>query len=117
MSNPFDSGSLDRDVDVESLARLIPFVLRQRVALVASIVLSIGAALFSVAQLSLIYPSMKLLLEGKTFSQHVDVELQSANEAVTRESNYLLEIDRKLNDPAWMAENTQQVKASVQMGS
>jgi len=74
--------SLDRDVIVESLARLIPFVLRQRRALLASVVLSVGAALFAVAQLSLVYPAMKLLLEGKTFDVYIHGELERAQASV-----------------------------------
>lgn len=96
--------NLDRDVVVESLARLIPFVLRQRSALMASIILSVGAALFAVAQLSLVYPAMKLLLEGKTFDQHIRSELERAEAALERNSQRAAEIDLQIRDPLWLAQ-------------
>ena len=83
---------------MESLVRLLPFVLRQRRAIIASVVLSIGAALFAVAQLSLIYPTMKLLLEGKTFEQHLHEELQSAQAAVERHTHRLSEFSSEIRD-------------------
>ena len=81
---------------MESLARLIPFVLRQRRTLILSVVLSVGAALFAVAQLSLVYPAMKLLLEGKTYDQYVRTELERARSAVEKESKRLAEIESTL---------------------
>lgn len=89
---------------MESLARLIPFVIRQRRALIASVVLSVGAALFAVAQLSLVYPAMKLLLEGKTFEQHIRIETERAQTAVARNSKRIAEIDVQLQDPRWLAQ-------------
>lgn len=92
---------------MESLARLIPFVLRQRRALLASVVLSVGAALFAVAQLSLVYPTMKLLLEGKTYDEHVRLEYESAQSAVAREGNRVAEIEAQLQDPQWLRNATE----------
>ena len=89
-----------------SLKRLIPFVARQRTALIVSVVLSVGAALFTVAQLSLIYPAMKLLLEGKTFDQHVVTELKAAREIVVRETRHIEILDRQLNDSHWRSLQT-----------
>ncbi len=97
MSNSFVPNPAGDDA-VESLVRLIPFVLRQRRAIIASVVLSIGAALFAVAQLSLIYPTMKLLLEGKTFEQHLHEELQSAQTAVERHTHRLSEFSSEIRD-------------------
>ena len=88
---------------MESLARLIPFVLRQRRALLASVVLSVGAALFAVAQLSLVYPAMKLLLEGKTFDVYIHGELERAQASVERNSRRVAEIDAQAQDADWLA--------------
>jgi len=89
---------LDRDVVVESLLRLVPFVVQQRRALIVSVLFSIGAALFTVAQLSLIYPAMKLLLEGKTFGQHVQSELQLARSTIEAETKHIAILDGELQD-------------------
>ena len=105
--------NLDRDVTVESLARLIPFVLRQRRALLASVVLSIGAALFAVTQLSLVYPVMKLLLEGKTWDQHVQAELQLARTAVEQETTRLADFETKLHDQTWLSENSELTQSQL----
>ena len=105
--------NFDRDVAVESLARLIPFVLRQRRALILSVVLSVGAALFAVAQLSLVYPAMKLLLEGKTYDQHVRIELERARAAVEKESKRLAEIETTLHDPNWGQANSDDANSEL----
>lgn len=83
---------------MESLLRLLPFVVQQRRALIVSVLFSIGAALFTVAQLSLIYPAMKLLLEGKTFEQHVQFELESARTTIEAESEHIAILDDQLQD-------------------
>lgn len=88
---------------MESLFRLIPFVLRQRRALFASVLLSIGAAIFAVAQLSLVYPTMKLLLEGKTYSEHIQFEHEAATVAAERQECRVADIEFQLRDPAWLA--------------
>jgi subfamily B ATP-binding cassette protein MsbA len=91
--------ALDRDVVVESLARLFPFVVRQRQALVLSVMLSIGAAFFTVAQLSLVYPAMKLLLEGKTCDEFVRGELQIALATIKTETDHLAIVESQLAAP------------------
>ena len=103
----------DRDVFVESLGRLIPFVLRQRTALLVSVALSIGAALFAVAQLSLVYPAMKLLLEGKTYDQHIRAEYELAETAVKKEAKRLAELELQLQDPEWLAKAPESEKRLV----
>ena len=105
--------NFDRDVAVESLARLIPFVLRQRRTLILSVVLSVGAALFAVAQLSLVYPAMQLLLEGKTYDQDVRMKLERARSAVEKESKRLAEIETTLQDPNWQAANSDEAKSEL----
>ncbi len=90
---------------MDSLARLIPFVVRQRFALAAVVALSVGAALFAVAQLSLIYPSIQLLMEGKTFDQHIHAELERARKSAQTESDNLASDDTRLADPKWLAEH------------
>lgn len=89
---------------MESLARLIPFVVRQRRALIISIVFSVGAALFAVAQLSLVYPMIKLLLEGKTPNQHVHAELDHAQKIISRERQHLDNLQIWLKDEKWQSE-------------
>lgn len=86
-----------------SLTRLIPFIMRQRWALCVSIVLSIGVALFTAAQLSLIFPALKLLLEGKDCSQHVHEELAKAEQIINRETNHVAAIEVQLKDQVWLA--------------
>ena len=99
---------------MESLARLTPFVLRQRWALIASVVLSVGAALFAVAQLSLVYPAMKLLLEGQTLDQHFQIERQRAESDIKRHSGRVKEIDAQLLDPNWLSRASEQEKRALQ---
>ena len=98
---------------MESLGRLIPFVLRQRTALLVSVALSIGAALFAVAQLSLVYPAMKLLLEGKTYDQHIRAEYELAETAVKKEAKRLAELELQLQDPEWLAKAPESEKRLV----
>ena len=98
---------------MESLARLIPFVLRQRRTLILSVVLSVGAALFAVAQLSLVYPAMQILLEGKTYDQDVRTKLEQARAAVEKESNRLAEIESTLQDPNWQKANSDEAKSEL----
>ena len=98
---------------MESLARLIPFVLRQRSALIASVVLSVGAALFSVAQLSLVYPAMKLLLEGKTYTRHVRSEIDLAQKAIERNRSRLAEIEDRLQDPQMRTDTSDDAKRQL----
>ena len=89
---------------MESLARLIPFVIRQRRALLASVILSIGTAVFAVAQLSLVYPTMKLLLEGQTYDQHIKTEHVRAETQVTDRTNRVLELEGKLTQQGWLTD-------------
>lgn len=86
-----------------SLGRLYPFVMRQKRGLFLSVILSVIAAVFSVAQLSLIYPSMKLFLEGKNLDAHVQNELDAAKAAVALQSNRLQALEAHLRDPQWCA--------------
>ena len=88
---------------MESLARLIPFVLRQRRALIVSVVLSIGVALFSAAQLWLIFPAMKLLLEGKNCDRHIHDQLATARKVIESETKHVAVIRVQLDDPNWLA--------------
>ncbi len=92
---------------MESLARLIPFVARQRTALIVSVFFSVGAAIFSVAQLSLIYPAMKLLLEGKNCEQHVRTELLAAQENCTEATGDIATLEAQQADAKWRAESSQ----------
>ena len=87
---------------MESLARLIPFVVRQRRALLASVILSIGTAVFAVAQLSLVYPTMKLLLEGQTYDQHIKAEFSRAETQVTDLTNRVAELEGKVSQQVWL---------------
>ena len=91
---------------MDSLARLLPYVYRQRRALIVSVVLSVGVAVFSVAQLSLVYPAMKLLLEGKDCGQHVHSELLNAEQRVHKAVSELERIDLQLNDSDWKAKSS-----------
>ncbi len=99
---------------MESLARLLPFVARQRRTLIASVGLSIGAALFTVAQLWLIYPTMKLMLEGKNFDQHILAELQVAKKTIAAETTHIQVIDVQLNTPQWKTTATDSDKKRLQ---
>ena len=89
---------------MESLARLGPFIYRQRRALIVSVFLSIGAAIFAVAQLSLVYPAVRLLLEGKDASQHVQDELRELQSKADGEADKRSRIRDKLNDADWNAQ-------------
>lgn len=99
---------------MESLGRLFPFVYRQRYPLIVSIVFSVGAAVFTFAQLSLVYPAMKLMLEGKTFEQHVRSEIVAANEEVEAENKHIAHMDGVLNDAVWRSQNSDDALRSVQ---
>jgi ATP-binding cassette, subfamily B, bacterial MsbA len=100
-------GFFDRDVILDSLLRLIPFVARHRWALLMSIVLSFGAALFAVAQLSLIFPTMKLLAEQKNWHRYVQDELKVANSTVLERTTGLAAINSRLNDEKWRADHSE----------
>lgn len=88
---------------MESLARLFPFFVRQRYALALSILLSTGAAVFTVAQLSLVYPAMKLFLENTTFDQYIHNEILRAQTVVQEETDHIARLDSVLNDSQWQA--------------
>lgn len=98
---------------MESLARLFPFFMRQRYALIVSIAFSIGAAAFTVAQLSLVYPAMKLLLEGKTFEQHVRSEIQAAGDVIEAQTPQVASLEKLLNDPKWQSGTSDTEKKRV----
>lgn len=98
---------MDRDVILESLARLLPFVVRQRKALFVSVVLSVGTAVFTVAQLSLVYPVMKLMLEEKGGGDHVRAELDAARTTIDLETEHIEKLKTELSDPDWLSKNSQ----------
>ncbi|WP_397570762.1 ABC transporter ATP-binding protein [Schlesneria sp. T3-172] len=99
---------------MESLARLIPFVLRQRRALVVSVFLSIGTAVFAVAQLSLVYPAMKLMLEGQTYDEHIVAELARAQKQVTEGTNRVEELETRLSKKVWLSSPTEMNERQLQ---
>ena len=90
---------------MEDLLRLVPFVLRHRKALIVSVILSIGAALFAVAQLSLVYPAMNLLLAGKNCTKHVEEQLAIAQGKIDKETQHFDIIANQLADQNWRTVN------------
>ena len=82
---------------VGSLARLLPFVWPQRHRLVMSAVLSAIAAVLSVVALMLVFPVVKLLLEGRGLHEYVADEQVAAREIITTQSVRLQSLDEELN--------------------
>ena len=78
-----------------SLARLIPFVWHLRQRLIASAGLASVAALLSVVSLLLVYPVVKLLLEGQGLHEFVAVERQAAQITIAAETTRQLELDEQ----------------------
>ncbi|WP_010581781.1 ABC transporter ATP-binding protein [Schlesneria paludicola] len=99
---------------MESLARLGPFIYQQRRALIVSVFLSVGAAVFAVAQLSLVYPTVRLLLEGKDAAQHVRDELQNTQSKIEAEADKRSRISDQLKDPDWVAANSNEDVQNLQ---
>lgn len=90
---------------MNDLLRLVPYVLRHRRALIASVIFSIGTALFAVAQLSLIYPTINLLLAGKNCTENVEEQLALAQKTIDAETLHFAVIEKQLADEEWRKVN------------
>ena len=82
---------------VGSLARLFPFVWPQRHRLVVSAVLAAVAAVLSVVALMLVFPVVKLLLEGQGLHEYIAAEQVAARAVIATETARLQELDAELD--------------------
>lgn len=90
---------------MDDLLRLIPFVAPHRRPLIISVIFSIVVALFSVFQLSLIYPAMNLLLAGKNCAEHVEEQIEQAQKKIDKETQHFEIIAKQLADQEWRKVN------------
>ena len=96
VSNPAPSESDNLGWNsVGSLARLFPFVWHQRQRLIASIGLASVAAFLSVVSLLLVYPVVKLLLEGQGLHEYVAAERKAARVTIAAETLHQLGLDER----------------------
>ena len=82
---------------VGSLTRLFPYVWPHRYRLVVSAVLSIIAAALTVMALMLVFPVVKLLLEGQGLHEYVAAEQLGAREVISTQTARLQSLDAELN--------------------
>ena len=83
---------------MESLVRLVPFVWRQRGRLFVSFSLAAVIALLWTSALLLVFPVVKVLLEGRTVGEYVTAELQSARQAVQQQTDRRSLIEQTLTE-------------------
>ena len=82
---------------VGSLARLFPFVWPLRHRLAVSAVLAVIAAVLSVVALMLVFPVVKLLLEGQGLHEYIAAEQTSAREIIATQTAHLQSLDAELD--------------------
>jgi len=81
---------------VKSLVRLAPYVWQQRVRLSLSFTVAAAVALLWTSALLLVFPVVKVLLEGQSLGDYVAAELQTAHESVQRETTRRAILDADL---------------------
>jgi ATP-binding cassette, subfamily B, bacterial MsbA len=81
---------------VDSLARLFPFVWQQRRRLLTSAVLAGIVALLWAGALLLVFPVVKLMLQGQSLHQYVDTEVRSTRQAMVAQFARSAELGAKL---------------------
>ncbi|MBM4077171.1 MAG: hypothetical protein FJ267_16185, partial [Planctomycetes bacterium] len=85
---------------VRSLKRLLPYVWFQRRSFIAIGLLSFVAAVLSVVSLSLVFPVVKLLVEGEGLRDHIVRQHENAIASVSKLESRLSEIDQNQQDSA-----------------
>ena len=98
-----------------SLARLIPFVWHLRQRLIASAGLAAVAALLSVVSLLLVYPVVKLLLEGQGLHEFVAAERQAAQGTIAAETTRQLELAVQMKQLAGEGHAAARLQAQVDL--
>lgn len=81
---------------MKSLLRLAPFVWQQRGRLFVSFTVAAGVALIWTAALLLVFPVVKVLLEGQSLGDYVSAQLNTAHESVQRETQRRAILDADL---------------------
>ena len=71
---------------MDSLVRLVPYVWQQRGRLLVSFTVAALIALLWTGALLLVFPVVKILLEGQSLNDYVTTQLHAARESVQRET-------------------------------
>ena len=81
---------------MDSLVRLVPYVWQQRGRLLVSFTVAALIALLWTGALLLVFPVVKILLEGQSLNDYVTTQLHSARESVQRETSRREILDARL---------------------
>lgn len=81
---------------MDKLVRLVPYVWQQRGRLLVSVILAIAISLLWTGALLIVFPIVKVMLEGKSLNEYVTTELQAVRDNVERETSRKQVLEQEL---------------------